>query len=288
MNIDTDKLRKKLEKNREKGSGGKADPRFLNYYDLDFGQEIVVRLLPDGDDSGDLFKEYAVHGPNLRNPNVERISCAYSSNGEKCPACGYSYGFHQNGDKEAAKQWRTKENTIAQCVVINSPIELNEAEDGNPVKLMYLPWGMKESIVDAILNGTIDDPTAVNFVIKKTKNQGGRASYDKSFFKINDTTDIPEDFFTLLEEGTAYLYNLGEEIPAPATADEVQEWLDDAIEKVNGNTSKSNSSSSSNDDDGQTDDGQSDEGQSSDDNASEGKKHSSNDLMSRLKNRQRK
>jgi Zn ribbon nucleic-acid-binding protein len=250
LNMNTEALIAKLQKERdqkEKGGKGGKDLRFLNYFDLEFGQEIVIRLLPDGDDSGDLYKDYSTHGPNLKNPAIERISCAYKTSNEKCPACGHSYMFHQDGDKENAKKWRTKDTTIAQCIVIDSPIEISEAADGNPIKLMYLPWGMKEVIVDSILNGTVSDPTEINFVIKKSKNPGGCASYDPSYFKLNDTRDIPDDVIEALNEGIAHLYVLGEETPAAATAEEVQVWLDNAIDVMANKTTNTKPSSPTND-----------------------------------------
>lgn len=294
LSMNTEALRNKLQKEREDKENGnkkkKSDTRFLNYYDLEFGQEMVVRLLPDGSGSGDLYKEYETHGPNLKNPSIERISCVYKSSGERCPICYHSYQLNQSGDKEEAKRWRGKQTFISQCLVIDSPIEINESDDQNPVKLMYLPWGMKESIVDAILNGTISDPTEVNFVIKKTKNQGGFASYDKSYFKINDDRDIPDAFAEALEAGVAYLYDLNEEVPPVATVEESQEWLNNAIAVESGNT-KTNNSGNDAGNDTDNDAGASTDSvkEASTDAASSGSggKSSSQDLLAKLKNRNR-
>lgn len=224
-----DKFLKEEEQKENKTSNKKKDPRILNYFDLDFNQTMTIRLLPDGGESGDLWTLYETHGPNLKNRNIDSISCVYKETGESCSACGYSYGLHTEGNKKEAARWRGKETAIGQCVVVESPIEITPSEDDNLVKLFYVPYGMREAIKEAIVNGIIEDPTTVNFVIKKTKNQGGQASYSKSFFKPNDD-EMPDHVVASLSDATSYLYDLSLERPAVSTAVEVQEWLDKAIQ----------------------------------------------------------
>ena len=229
MSFNTDKLREKLIKQEQRKEHGGSDPRFLNYFNLDFGQQMTIRVLPDGGTSDELWLEYSQHGPNLDSQDVENISCAKTSSGERCPACSYSYSFHKEGMKDDAKKWRAKDVNIAQCIVVESPIEISQSPDGNSVKLIYLPYGMKEAMKEAIINQTITDPTACDFVIKKTKNQGGFASYDKSYFKTKES-DLPESFLATIEAGTSYLYDLKAQLPEPATAEQVGVWLEKAIE----------------------------------------------------------
>lgn len=220
---------KEEEEEKKKRRGGKSDKRFLNYFDLGDDQTMTVRFLPDASGE-DIFVSYSEHGKELWDKGVkERISCASTSMGEKCPACSYSYQLYQSGDKDGAKDWRRKESFLSQVLVIESPIEINQSEDGNIVKLFNMPFAIKEIIVESILNQIIDDPTAHDFVIKKTKNKGGFAEYGKSFFKPK-TTDLPANVEAMLDKVT--LFNLSELVPAPASAAQVQEWLSAAQQIV--------------------------------------------------------
>jgi len=286
--VNVKKLREKLIKDEENKGKNKTDPRFLNYFDLDFNEKMTIRFLPDGGSSGEYWLEYATHGPNLHNPSIEAISCASTSSGERCPACTYSYEFHNDGDRDEAQKWRRKDTSVAQCIVIKSDIEINESEDGNPVKLMYLPYSIKEEIKDSIINGTIDDPINHDFVIKKTKNQGGRASYEKSFFKPN-SEDLPDVIVEALEEGVAVLYDLSEELPKAADADEVDAWLEDAIEKMEKTHRRKKKTKviidDSDDDDSDDDDNDDDDNDDDDSKDKSSKKTSAKDLLSRIKKR---
>jgi len=229
---DPNKIREKLIK-KEKEGGKKKDPRFLNYFDLEFGKTMTIRLLPDGGDTGELWLDYATHGKALRNSEVGSMSCVYVSDGEKCSACAHSYALLQDGDKEGAKKWRRKDVSIGQCVVIDSSIEINQSEDNNLVKLVYLPYGMRDVITESIMNGTVEDATACDLVIKKTKNAGGYADYGKSYFKVK-TTNVPDAVLKSLDDGSSYLYDLSKELPEVSTAPQVDEWLKTAIKIIDG------------------------------------------------------
>lgn len=225
-------IRKKAEeKAANKGKKGK-DLRFLNYYDMQEGDKLTVRFLPDPE-SGEYWLEYATHGPNLKLRGLDAVSCSYTSSGEDCPACSYSFEFHNDGDKTQAQRWRRKETYIGQVLVTdqNPCIEINEPEDGNQVKLIYIPWGVIDNIQEAIMEGRIGEIIDHDFVIKKTTNKGGQANYDKSYFK--ETEDILDDEILELfedDDSGVYLFDLGKELPAPSTTDEVDEWLEKAIE----------------------------------------------------------
>lgn len=220
-------LREKYLKLKEEKENKKVknDPKYLNFFDLPEGKTMTVRFLPDSA-TDDIFVEFAQHGGELKNSKIGKISCASTSSGQRCPACSHSYEFHKNGEKDEAKLWRRKETYIAQVVVIESPIEVPATEDGNPVKLFRMPFSIKDIIVESVINQTIEDPTANDFVIKKTVNKGGFADYSKSYFKTKES-DIPE---SILSNENLSLYNLSDEIPEPATEKQVQAWLDNAIE----------------------------------------------------------
>ena len=216
-------------KSEAKKSGKGGDKRFLNYFDLKEGEKMTIRLLPDGGNSGEYWLEYATHGGNLKLRGLDSISCAYTSSGENCPACAHSFDYHNDGDKEQAQRWRSKETHIGQCMVVDAPMEINETEDGNPIKLVYLPFSIVEEIQEAIMEGKIGEIMDHEFTIKKTIGKNGFAQYNKSYF--NTTEDpLADDILKMFDDGKLNLFDLSEELPAPTSTEEVDEWLEKAIE----------------------------------------------------------
>lgn len=230
--FDPKKLRERMAKQEEQKSGGgkkKKDPRFLNYYELPENGTIHVRFLPATPD-GDPWVSWKQHGSKLK--GTQAIRCSYESTGDSCPVCQHSWELYEAGDKENNKLWIGDEKFLAQVIVESSDIEIPVAEDGNPIKIMYLPVKIKETIFDAIMNGIVEDPLDRVFVIKKTKNAGGFASYEKSFFKGKDTP-VPEEVLDVIEEGQYEPYDLTQEVPKATTEDDMLEWFEEAKEKLN-------------------------------------------------------
>lgn len=275
IKVNADAVRKRMMEQEEKKSGGgnkNNDTRFLNYYDLDFNQTITVRLLPASED-GDMFLKYSSHGSGLKGiRGVKNARCSYESTGESCPVCARSYDAYQAGDKAESTKWRGKDTFVAQCIVVDQDIDVPDNEDGNLVKMLYLPFNMKEVIKEAIINGLVDDPTQRDFVIKKTKNQGGHPDYGKSFFRNTDSP-LPEGFEEALDSGNVWLYDLNKVvIPAPTTTQDMKEWMEHADEVINGTSGSRNTST------GGSSEGSSEEGEGA-------QKASSSDIRERLKNR---
>lgn len=223
----------RLKGNKGKGGGRKEDNRFLNYYDLKENQKMEILLLPDP--SGELIYSYETHGPNMRLPGAGSVRCSYESSDESCPACGIGWEAYQKGDKEESAKWMRKETIVAQCVVLNSPIEIPDNPDDNLVKLIYLPSKVRDMINNAITEEIIGNPTEHVLHLKKTKNDGGMNSYESSWFTqavyepdqdlidaVEEDLVRPYSFDELLEDGT---------IPSPTSADEVQEWVE-KVQKI--------------------------------------------------------
>jgi len=239
-----------------------------------------------------LWIEYSTHGSGLKNRKIKSIACSYKSAGEPCAVCNYSYGLYEDGDKEGAKKWRDKETVIGQCVVVDSPIEINEADDGNPIKKFYIPYGMKEAIKEAIMNGIIEDPLAHEFVIKKTKNSGGYASYDKSFFNPKEI-DFPEEVLEAFDDGVAALHDLSECVPDATTEKDMEKWLKDAKaiyyeEDDDQDDDQDDDDKSSNDSGDDRQDDKDDDDKDNDDKSSKKTSGaSSGSVMDRIKNRKK-
>jgi hypothetical protein len=236
MSITNNKLKSNLrerllaeqEKAKQKKTS-KSDPRYLNYYDMEEGQTMEVLLVPDGADSGELFMSYTNHKPGKR-AGIGTMVCSYVSSGESCPACLRGWEAKQAGDEEENKKWGKSNHFVGQVIPLKLPdgFVLNESPDGNIVKLFNIPFKVKELIEESIINETISDPTEHVLVIKKTLNQGKRPAYDKSYFKTKtySESDIPDNVLEAIEEGRMVPYSLADEIPAPTTTAQVQEWFD--------------------------------------------------------------
>jgi len=230
------KIKKDLknEINNEK-KGGK-DLRILNYYDLKEGEKMKVLLIPDV--NGELWTKFKKHGPNLKLPGAGSVNCAYTSSGDNCPACQKGFDllneFNDTGDKaykEEAKRWFARDYTIVSVIVLESPIEVNESEDHNQVKIMYLPYAMENMIKETVSEGQIDqdDIPFTPLVIKKTKNAGGWASYENSYFAREKIEEEDMEVFDdmVVEQ---YDYSDLDIIPPAASSEDVAKWLEKAEE----------------------------------------------------------
>lgn len=238
LKIKTD-LKKQIDKEKQ---GGK-DSRFLNYYNLKEGEKMTILLLPDA--NGELWRKFSKHGPGLKTPGAGSINCSYKSNQQDCPACkkGFEFlnMFKESGDKdhkEEAKKWFSKDYTLVQCLVLDSPIDIDESPDGNQVKLMYVPFGIENIIKEAVTEGLVpeDELCQTPFVIKKTTNQGGFASYDNSYFSRKTISDDELDVFDEFKI-EQYDFDTLDVIPTPTTTEEVQEWLEKAEQVMEGASS---------------------------------------------------
>lgn len=231
MSLTKTKLKKDLlEKSFEKNSsGGKRedDPKILPYYKMKAGEKMQIILVPDAE--GNLVTSFSMHGPNMKNASAGKVECVYRRDKTSCPACAHGYQMYQDGNEES-KKWLSKDYYIAQCVVVEAPMELPELSDGNQVRIVYLPKGVFEKIEESYKDGIIEDPTEHILVIKKTENANGRASYDNSYF---NQLPIDEEILEAFEGETIEPFDLVAENIAPdgtTTADEVRDWTEKARE----------------------------------------------------------
>lgn len=234
----------------------KDDNRVLPYYNLKKNEKMKVLILPDTD--GNIWKKYKVHGKNLGVRSAGRVRCIHEANGEECPVC--QKAFQDVGDakdidneklakeaKDRGKRWFASDYTLASVLVLESPFEVPESDDGNQIKLWYVPYAVEQKIKQMIAEQQIssEEITVTPFVIKKTENQGGRASYEHSYFDREqiDLEAVLEEYEE--DEIVQFDFNAMSEdeneniIPSAPSLDEIEEWLEKAIEKVDEADAKS-------------------------------------------------
>lgn len=255
-------LKKEIENENNKG----GDKRFLNFFDLKEGEKMTILFLPDVE--GEFWAKFSKHGPQLTITGSDgkkrgvrgagSINCAYKSSGEECPACQkgfdlFSASKDAGGDKflkDEGKKWMPRDYTLVSCIVLESPVEVTADDKGNQVKLMYLPYAIENIIKEAITEGQVeeDELCTTPFVIKKTTNSGGWASYENSYFSRKQ---VDEDDLEYLEDLVVeqFDYSSLDIIPPATTTEEVQAWLEKAEEAYEKAQRGGSSSSSDGDDD---------------------------------------
>lgn len=239
------KLKSNLKKQIEdESSKGGNDSRFLNFYDLKDNEKMRILFVPD--ETGELWAKFRKHGPNLKVRGTGAIRCAYESSGDTCPACAKGFELldlsketEDKAYKDEAKRWFARDYTLMSCIVLESPFEVAESPDHNQVKLMYVPFAIEKLIKEAITEGQIDEDELCRtpFWIKKTKNGGGFADYSSSYFARKAVEDEELAFFDD-QKVEQFNYETLDLIPAATTEQEVQEWLDKAIDVVERGDSK--------------------------------------------------
>lgn len=243
-------LKKSLKKEIENEQNGGRDNRFLNYFDMKSNEKMTILFVPDV--NGEFWTKFSKHGPNVTTGEgknrrgvrgVGSVNCAYKSSGETCPACQKGFDLlnlsKETGDenfKEEAKKWFSKDYTLVSCIVLESPIDITASDDGNQVKLLYLPHNIEKIIKEAVTEEQVpeDELCSTPFVIKKTTNAGGRPDYSSSFFQRRTIEDGELDFLEdmVVEQ---FDYSNLDIVPKATTTEDVEEWLakaEEAYEKA--------------------------------------------------------
>lgn len=228
LHINTNRVVDRTRKQREeKKSGGGNDDRFVPYYKLEKGEELAIRLLPVAEDIPEESISWESHGPMMKSRDIPPVQCLYVASKKNCPICKKGFQLKEDGDP-ISKKFMRKSYTLAQCLVIEAPegFEIPETEDGNPVKLIYLPIVVKELIDESLANQEIEDLNSVNLVIKKSEKKG-RPSYHRSYFE--DAEELSEEVKELFDDGTAYLHDISDVVHPLPTAEEAKEWVKNAL-----------------------------------------------------------
>ena len=231
-------------KEDEQGTRG-DDARFLNYFDMDFGQKMSIIIMPD--ENGLIFHKYNTHGgrklklPRGTKGRPQQVGCNRMNHGGECAICDEMFDQYNkaDGDKKSdahktANRLQTTETILMSCVVIDSPVEVKYPEDGNRVKLVRVPSDVYKRIKADIDEGEIDpeeDLSSIPFILRKTKGDGDFAAYDTSGFSRNPITEEDEAKFEGQVIELYDFHDLDEKLtPKEIDEEEQKEWVAKALE----------------------------------------------------------
>ncbi len=192
--------------NQNQGSNEQNDrwAKYYSFWKMDFGEQAVVRFLPDADQDNPLgfITENVTHKITV-NGKQKTIPCL-SMYGKQCPCCDLSRKYYdEEGDNSAngRKYWKKREY-LAAVIVRNSPIDIENAEE---TKIVGLGPKIYKSIQEAFASGDLENPPfwtkgGHDFRIKKTQ-QGEYADYSLSSFAPRPS-DLTEQEMSYVEEIT--------------------------------------------------------------------------------------
>lgn len=234
-------LKEKLKQEEESRTGGKKkDPRLLPYYDMKFGEKVKVVIVPDS--NGNLWHRYSAHGPNMGIRGIKSVGCRRNNDQEDCPICQRGFDLLQEAKKtdskvlkDEAKRWFPKDTTIMSVLVLESPFEVPIGDDGNEVKLMYVPYAIEALIKNALAEGQIDEDSILTtpLWIKKSIKKGTKDTPDYSASYFDYRAQLSDDEIEAFDGAVIepYTYATIDLVPASPSIEEAEEWLDDTMER---------------------------------------------------------
>lgn len=199
-----DALKSAFEK-KNAGGGDQSWKLFYPFWKMPDDSTAVVRFLPDGDADNDLqFLVEKLEHELIVNGQKKKVPCL-SMHGEDCPICALSRKYYDEKNEEMGKKYYRKKSYIGQVIVVESPIEHDQAQ---LVKLIDFGPAIFKQIQAAFQSGDLDEAPfelkgGYNFRIKKTKS-GQYASYTTSSFAPKQS-DLDDDIIEQLN-----LFNLAD------------------------------------------------------------------------------
>lgn len=178
---------------------------FYPFWKMPDDAVAVVRFLPDLDDENNLgFLVENLQHELVVNGKKKKVPCL-AMHGEDCPICALSRKYYDEKNEEMGKKYYRKKSYIGQVIVVESPIEHDQAQ---LVKLIDFGPAVFKQIQSAFQSGDLEEAPfefkgGYNFRIKKTKS-GQYASYTTSSFAPKQT-DLDDDIIEQLN-----LFNLAD------------------------------------------------------------------------------
>jgi len=187
-------------------SGGDQNWKlFYPFWKMPDDSTAVVRFLPDLDEENSLgFLVENLQHELVVNGQKKKVPCL-KMHGEDCPICNLSRKFYDEKNEEMGKRYYRKKSYIGQVIVVESPIEHDQAA---LVKLIEFGPAVFKQIQAAFQSGDLEEAPyefkgGYNFRIKKTKS-GQYASYNTSSFAPKQT-DLDDEVIEAIT-----LYNLND------------------------------------------------------------------------------
>jgi hypothetical protein len=183
MSLSLDQLKAAFKK-PELNEGGGRQNNYYPFWNIEDGQQAVVRFLPDKNSSNPrgflvekLMHTLEVNGEKKSTPCLRMY-------GEDCPICKVSSAYYKAEDKVNGKKFWRKKQHLAQALVIDDPLKPDEQTQethAGKVRFLALGYQLFNVIKEAFENGEMDEvPYSLDggydFIIKKTK-QGDYSGY---------------------------------------------------------------------------------------------------------------
>lgn len=183
MSLSLDQLKAAFKKNENEGGTNRPN-NYYPFWNLQEGQQAIVRFLPDKNTGNPLgfLVEKLMHTLDI---NGEKKSApCLRMYGEDCPICKVSSAYYKAEDKANGKKFWRKKQHIAQGLVVEDPMpadeQTKETHEGK-VRFFALGYQLFNVIKEAFEGGELEDVPysqagGYDFIIKKTK-QGEYAGY---------------------------------------------------------------------------------------------------------------
>lgn len=183
MSLSLDQLKAAFKKNENEGGTNRPN-NYYPFWNLQEGQQAIVRFLPDKNASNPLgfLVEKLMHTLDI-NGEKKSAPCLRMYN-EDCPICKVSSAYYKAEDKANGKKFWRKKQHIAQGIVIEDPLPADEnTKETHEGKVRFFALGFQlfNVIKEAFEGGELEDVPysrehGYDFIIKKTK-QGEYAGY---------------------------------------------------------------------------------------------------------------
>lgn len=182
MSLSLEQLKNAFKK--PENEGGNRPNNYYPFWNIEDGQQAVVRFLPDRNNKNPLgfLVEKLMHTLEI-NGEKKSTPCLKMYN-EDCPVCKVSSAYYKQEDKANGKKFWRKKQHIAQALVIEDPLKADETTSEThqgKVRFLALGYQLFNVIKEAFESGDLDDiPYSLDggydFVIKKSK-QGEYSTY---------------------------------------------------------------------------------------------------------------
>lgn len=214
---------------KKKKGGKKFNPDIYPFWQMEAGQEAVVRILPGEGNEVYPFVERLDHKLTI-NGKIQNIPCP-SMHGEKCPICELSQEYYreEGDDSENGKYYYRDSIHLAKALVLEDPLpadsESGETYEGRVVTLR-LGFQLMQKINEECARLDEDEPLpwdleeGMNFTIKAVT-QGKYKKYDVGSGFARKSSSIPKKHLKNIE-----IIDLDTLLPEAKGYDDINEVLD--------------------------------------------------------------